>query len=239
MVHLDGREDMYPAQLSGGQQQRVALARALVVNPRVLLLDEPLGALDKALREQMQFEIRDMQQRLEITALLVTHDQEEAMSMSDRIAVMQGGRILQLAAPNEIYDRPETAFVATFLGASNLFSGTVTADGRLKTAAASLPLPDRRPEGTRVTLSVRPERIVLGGAAEALPQGLSGRIIAASFRGSYAAYRITLTGTDTEITAYRQADTALGQISLAIGETVALGWPVDHGVIVSDPDMQG
>ncbi|MEI4472913.1 ABC transporter ATP-binding protein [Frigidibacter sp. MR17.24] len=232
MVQLAGRADMYPAQLSGGQQQRVALARALVVNPRVLLLDEPLGALDKSLREEMQFEIRDMQQRLGITALLVTHDQEEAMSMSDRIAVMQGGRILQLGAPNEIYDRPTSAFVATFLGTSNLFAGTAGSDGRLQTAIGALPLPSPVAAGTAATLSVRPERVVLGPAAAALPQGLSGRIVAASFRGQYAAYRIALDGSGTEITAYRQADTALGQTSLAIGEHVAVGWPVDHGVTV-------
>ncbi|WP_236638559.1 ABC transporter ATP-binding protein [Mangrovicoccus ximenensis] len=167
MVHLAGRGDMYPAQLSGGQQQRVALARALVVNPRVLLLDEPLGALDKALRESMQFEIREMQQRLGITTLLVTHDQEEAMSMSDSIAVMHGGRILQLGAPDEIYDRPETDFVATFLGTSNLFAGDVMPDGRAMQAEAGvIALPQPAVPGSRATLSVRPERIVLGGAAD-------------------------------------------------------------------------
>ncbi|MCA0997301.1 ABC transporter ATP-binding protein [Alloyangia pacifica] len=231
MVHLTGREEMYPSQLSGGQQQRVALARALVVNPRVLLLDEPLGALDKALRESMQFEIREMQQRLEITALLVTHDQEEAMSMSDQIAVMHGGRILQLGAPNDIYDRPETAFVATFLGTSNLFEGQVQGD-RLQTRAGALPLP-ARPAGDSATLSVRPERIVLGEAASGLPQGLRGRITAASFRGAYAAYHVTLEGSGVEVTAYRQADTALGQTSLAVGTEVPVGWPVEHGVLVT------
>ncbi|SFB17175.1 putative spermidine/putrescine transport system ATP-binding protein [Poseidonocella pacifica] len=231
MVHLAGREDMYPAQLSGGQQQRVALARALVVNPRVLLLDEPLGALDKSLRESMQFEIREMQQRLGITALLVTHDQEEAMSMSDKIAVMHGGRILQLGAPNDIYDRPETAFVATFLGNSNLFEGRVR-DGVLVTKAGALPLPSR-PAAETATLSVRPERVVLGDDAATLPQNLRGRITAASFRGAYAAYQITLDGSGTEIIAYRQADTALGQTSLAAGAEVRVGWPVEHGVIVT------
>ena len=236
MVKLGGREDMYPAQLSGGQQQRVALARALVVNPRVLLLDEPLGALDKALRESMQFEIRDMQQRLEITTLLVTHDQEEAMSISDKIAVMQGGGILQLGAPNEIYDRPETAFVATFLGTSNLFAGTVTEDGMLQTSAGSLPLPTAVSPGRDVTLSVRPERIVLGEAAGPLPQRLTGRVVGTSFRGSYAAYRISLDAADTEVIAYRQADASLGESSLTLGDQVPLGWPVDQGVIVTTPD---
>ncbi|KIN70559.1 Spermidine/putrescine ABC transporter ATP-binding subunit [Sulfitobacter noctilucae] len=233
MVKLGGREDMYPAQLSGGQQQRVALARALVINPRVLLLDEPLGALDKALRESMQFEIREMQQRLEITTLLVTHDQEEAMSISDEIAVMQDGRILQLGAPNDIYDKPETAFVATFLGTSNLFTGTVTTDGLLRTPAGNLALPAQVPPGREVTLSVRPERIMMGDAAAALPQGLSGRVISASFRGSYAAYRIALDETGVEITSYRQADASLGHTGMSPGDRVPLGWPVDQGVIVT------
>ncbi|MCZ4353988.1 ABC transporter ATP-binding protein [Roseovarius aestuarii] len=236
MVHLNGREDMYPSQLSGGQQQRVALARALIVSPQVLLLDEPLGALDKSLRESMQFEIREMQQRLEITTLLVTHDQQEAMSMSDQIAVMQGGRILQLGAPHEIYDRPETSFVATFLGASNLFQGRVGADGRtLATAVGNLPLPRAADAGTEAVLSVRPERVVLGAEAGTLPQGLSGRVVTSSFRGSYAAYRVALDGTEMEITAYRQADAALGQGGLAIGDKVPLGWPIEGSVIVTDP----
>ena len=246
MVHLTGREDMFPAQLSGGQQQRVALARALVVNPRVLLLDEPLGALDKALREQMQFEIREMQQRLEITTLLVTHDQSEALVMSDQIAVMHGGRILQLGAPNQIYDRPETAFVATFLGTSNLFAGTVMPHGYLDTVAGKLPLPGPTPDrshemftpGATLTLSVRPERVVLGPDAASLPQGLTGRIIAASFRGSYAAYRIALSDSETEITAYRQADASLGQTGLSIGQSISLGWPIEDSVIVTDAEPQ-
>ncbi|MER5173051.1 ABC transporter ATP-binding protein [Thioclava kandeliae] len=231
MVHLTGREDMYPSQLSGGQQQRVALARALVVNPRVLLLDEPLGALDKALRESMQFEIREMQQRLEITTLLVTHDQEEAMSMSDQIAVMQGGRILQLGAPNTIYDRPESAFVANFLGTSNLFEGVVTGAG-LQTQAGLLPMP-RPSTAKHATLSVRPERIVLGEAAAHLPQALLGRIIAASFRGSYAAYRLALAD-GTEVIAHRQADAGLGQTGLGIGEEIPFGWAVTESVLVEE-----
>ncbi|SDJ02428.1 ABC transporter ATP-binding protein [Salipiger marinus] len=237
MVHLRGREDMYPAQLSGGQQQRVALARALVVNPRVLLLDEPLGALDKGLRESMQFEIREMQQRLEITTLLVTHDQEEAMSMSDQIAVMQGGRILQLGAPNDIYDRPKSAFVATFLGTSNLFTGTVAPDGQhLDSPAGRLPLPESLPAGRRATLSVRPERIVLGGAAAGLPQQLTGRITASSFRGSHAAYRVVLDASGADLTVYRQADAGLGQVGLALGDPLSLGWRIEDSVIVTAPE---
>lgn len=120
LIQLSGRGDTYPAKLSGGQQQRVALARSLVVNPKILLLDEPLSALDKSLRESMQFEIRAVQARLGITTLLVTHDQEEALSMADQVAVMKSGRILQLGTPSDIYDRPQSRFVAEFLGASNI-----------------------------------------------------------------------------------------------------------------------
>uniref|UniRef100_UPI001107FFE8 ABC transporter ATP-binding protein n=1 Tax=Poseidonocella sp. HB161398 TaxID=2320855 RepID=UPI001107FFE8 len=197
-------------------------------------LDEPLGALDKALRESMQFEIREMQQRLGITTLLVTHDQEEAMSMSDQIAVMQGGRILQLGAPDEIYDRPETGFVATFLGTSNIFEGEVAPDGQsLSSAAGTIALPRPAVPGSQATLSVRPERIVLGGAAESLPVSLEGRVIASSFRGSYAAFRIALEGSGAELTAYRQADAAKGAGGLAIGDRLRLGWPAEAGVIVT------
>ena len=121
LVRLPGFEDRSPAQLSGGQQQRVALARSLITSPAVLLLDEPLGALDKNLRESMQFELRQLQKRLGITTVLVTHDQEEALTMSDSVAVMNHGRVLQVGPPQEVYARPKERFVSEFLGASNLF----------------------------------------------------------------------------------------------------------------------
>ena len=129
LVDLAGREDGKPKQLSGGQQQRVALARAIVNNPRVLLLDEPLGALDLKLRKQMQLELKRIQNEVGITFVHVTHDQEEAMTMADTIAVMNGGRIEQLGTPAELYEQPRTAFVAGFLGKSNLLDGTVSGDG--------------------------------------------------------------------------------------------------------------
>src|SRR5262249_34693547 len=126
VVGLEGMERRRPRQLSGGQQQRVALARALVNRPRVLLLDEPLGALDLKLRKQMQLELKGIQHEVGITFIHVTHDQEEAMTMADRIAVMNGGRIEQLGTPTELYETPRTAFVAGFLGVSNLIAGDVT-----------------------------------------------------------------------------------------------------------------
>ena len=165
LVKLDGFADRYPKQLSGGQQQRVAIARAIVMKPAVLLLDEPLGALDKNLREEMQVELRSLQRQLGITTVFVTHDQEEALTMSDRIAVMRDGVIEQLGAPREVYERPATEFVATFLGASNLIDAVVAGQRRRaqpgrggvrdasRSAAAALA------PGQRLRLAVRPERV--------------------------------------------------------------------------------
>src|SRR5205823_12766880 len=132
LVDLGGFGKRKPSQLSGGQQQRVALARALVNRPRVLLLDEPLGALDLKLRKEMQLELKGIQHEVGITFIHVTHDQEEAMTMADRIAVMNGGRIEQLGTPTELYEKPETAFVAGFLGVSNLLPGNVVAGNRVR-----------------------------------------------------------------------------------------------------------
>ena len=156
LVELPGYESRQPAQLSGGQQQRVALARALINHPRVLLLDEPLGALDLKLRKQMQLELKRIQTEVGITFIYVTHDQEEAMTMSDRIAVMRAGRIEQLGTPEELYERPTTAFVAGFLGVSNLLDGEVAGrDGSLVTVR----LPRwHRPAARRPTAPRRPAR---------------------------------------------------------------------------------
>ncbi|WP_118134644.1 ABC transporter ATP-binding protein [Oceanicella sp. SM1341] len=234
LVQLPGREDAYPAQLSGGQQQRVALARSLVVNPRVLLLDEPLGALDRSLRESMQFEIRGMVNRLGITTLLVTHDQEEALSMSDIVAVMRAGRILQAGAPSEIYDRPATRFVAEFLGTSNIFEGTVAPGGAgLEIAGAPLlPLAGPATPGSRAALSVRPERMALGPEAEGLDIRLDARVTGAVFRGTYAAYQVEVPALGRELFVYRQADGPLGAVSFRLGESLALGWKAEDAVLL-------
>ena len=156
-VALDGLADRHPRQLSGGQQQRVALARALVINPDVLLLDEPLGALDAKLREGMQAELRQLQRKLGITTILVTHDQAEAMALCDRVAVMDGGRILQVAAPWEAYERPANAFVSGFLGKTNRLDG-LAAGGAVMFGAARFALPHPVPDGP-VTVWIRPERL--------------------------------------------------------------------------------
>ncbi len=164
LVQLGGFEKRYPSQLSGGQKQRVAIARALINQPRVLLLDEPLGALDLKLRKQMQLELKRLQRKLNITFIYVTHDQEEALSMSDRIAIMHDGVLEQIAQPEDIYEKPATKFVATFIGETNLFEGCISsingseAAVTLEVGTAMAHGSDYRP-GEMVAISVRPERM--------------------------------------------------------------------------------
>ncbi len=162
LVRLSAFADRYPRQLSGGQQQRAALARAIVTEPRLLLLDEPFGALDQNLREDMQVELRQLQQRLGITAVVVTHDQQEAMILADLVAVMQAGQIEQMAGPVALYDRPASRFVAGFVGAANILSGRCEAEGLLRIADGIMALPPgERPPGDRATIAVRPEAVQL------------------------------------------------------------------------------
>src|SRR5438309_7577911 len=166
LVGLGLLENRKPRQLSGGQQQRIALARALVNRPRVLLLDEPLGALDLKLRKEMQLELKRIQTEVGITFVHVTHDQEEAMTMADRIVIMNGGHIEQLGTPSELYERPQTAFVAGFLGASNLLEGTVAGDDRVKLADGTVvQVPGNALAGRSgtVQIGVRPEKLRIGG----------------------------------------------------------------------------
>ena len=165
MVQLGGFEKRYPSQMSGGQKQRVAIARALINRPRVLLLDEPLGALDLKLRKQMQLELKRLQKKLNITFIYVTHDQEEALTMSDRIAVMHDGIIDQLATPAEIYEHPATKFVATFIGEANIYDGCITkiengiATLTLENGAVSVNCPENFSLLEYATISVRPEKM--------------------------------------------------------------------------------
>lgn len=166
LVQLGGFGDRMPAQLSGGQQQRVALARCLVVEPALLLLDEPLGALDKSLRESMQVELRALQQRLGITTIIVTHDQDEALTLSDRVAIMRGGRLEQLGTPTEVYEMPASRFVAGFIGVSNFFRGRVerrdAGEARIVTATGeALVVEGGAADHDEVTVALRPEAIVI------------------------------------------------------------------------------
>ena len=165
-VHLEGMEQRKPSQLSGGQQQRVALARALVNRPKVLLLDEPLGALDLKLRQAMQIELKDIQSEVGITFIYVTHDQEEALTMSDRIGVMDAGELLQVGTPEDIYENPVSRFVAEFIGETNFIDGAVTDDGRLRIGGGEIVYArcDAAP-GTDVTLALRPEKVQIHSRA--------------------------------------------------------------------------
>jgi spermidine/putrescine transport system ATP-binding protein len=188
LVGLEGMEKRKPRQLSGGQQQRVALARALVNKPRVLLLDEPLGALDLKLRKQMQLELKAIQHDVGITFVHVTHDQEEAMTMADAIAIMNRGRIEQLGTPTDLYERPQTAFVASFLGISNLLPGTVSAMDAVRLddgTVVRVPQEALRGRSGRVAVGVRPEKIRLGHGEE---NRLTGRLLETAYVGVATQY---------------------------------------------------
>ncbi|MBL8582762.1 MAG: ABC transporter ATP-binding protein [Rhizobiaceae bacterium] len=225
LVRLDSMGERLPSQLSGGQAQRVALARALACDPRVLLLDEPLSALDLKLREQMQLELRAIQRRLSATFIFVTHDQTEALVMSDRIAIMNGGRIVQQGTPREIYRRPNSVFVSDFIGATNLLSGEVVGmeGGRLILAIgeARITVPaDRASYGTgrRFALSVRPETVRLDRAPGAA--GLAATVAEIVYLGSSVRVGARLGGGQLIWADLRDEETE----GLDIGTLVALSW---------------
>ena len=244
LVELPGFEARKPTQISGGQAQRVALARALINRPAVLLLDEPLGALDLKLRKQMQVELKRIQQEVGITFIYVTHDQEEAMTMSDRIAVMNKGRYEQLGDPEMLYERPTTRFVASFLGVSNLLPATVTGrDG----AHGSVALADgsniRVPAGlingaTKVDLGIRPEKIRLHESDAVPPAGhnrLAGIVRDASYLGVSTQYQVEAGG--GMLTVYEQNVERASRAELwARGDAVQLTWSPDHSFVVPPDD---
>ncbi|WP_421988733.1 ABC transporter ATP-binding protein [Roseococcus sp.] len=181
LVELGSYAERLPRQLSGGQQQRVALGRAVIFNPSLLLLDEPFGALDRKLRESLQLEVRRLQRRLQLTTLFITHDQEEALIMSDRIAVMDQGRIQQLGTPGEIYDFPVSRFVANFIGESNLIEGTALGDQVSIPGFGALAL--KAPASGPVTLLLRPEALRLGAEAQAAPCRATATVLETIFLG--------------------------------------------------------
>jgi putative spermidine/putrescine transport system ATP-binding protein len=196
LTHLGGMESRYANQLSGGQQQRVALARALARRPEVLLLDEPLSALDAKIRLRLRGELRRIQQDLAITAVYVTHDQEEALSIADRIAVMRAGRIEQIGGPEEIYARPRTDFVADFVGISNLLSGRIVsaAEGLVEWEGERLRVPaGSGPDGHPVILSIRPERLALGGEGQGRNR-LQGVLEVVTFLGPFVRLEVSVHG---------------------------------------------
>jgi putative spermidine/putrescine transport system ATP-binding protein len=229
MVELSQFGNRMPAQLSGGQQQRVAVARSLVFEPDLVLMDEPLGALDKNLREQMQYEIKHIHDSLGVTVVYVTHDQTEALTMSNRIAVFDDGIIQQLAPPADLYERPENAFVAAFIGENNRLYGTVKAlngqsckveldDGSevhaLKVNVANV--------GDRTTLSLRPERVMIEPGE--LPNSFDAQVKELIYLGDHIRTRVRLCANDEFII---KIPNASNHASLSVGETVKVGWAVD------------
>jgi spermidine/putrescine transport system ATP-binding protein len=238
-VQLDGLEDRRPGQLSGGQQQRVALARALVNGPAALLLDEPLGALDLKLRKEMQLELKGLQQRTGTTFVYVTHDQEEAMTMSDRIAVMNAGVVEQLATPRELYQRPATPFVAGFIGTSNLIELRVDRrdDGLLgmdlgegERILAVDPQPGVTP-GDRITVTVRPEWIKLSsGEVGGRASHVGGTVVEVVYLGSVTQL-IVLLRTGEQLTVHKLNDEVGAEDPLP-GQQVMVHWAAEHSYIV-------
>jgi putative spermidine/putrescine transport system ATP-binding protein len=227
LVRLAGLEARYPRALSGGQQQRVALARAIVVEPTLLLLDEPLSNLDLKLREEMRAEIRTLQRALGITTLFVTHDQDEALTMADEIVVMAAGRVVQAGSPAALYERPASRFVAHFIGESNLTPGRVEAvlgAGAWRVDAGGLPVVatgagEWKP-GDAVVVLVRPERIRLGAAGPDGPNRFAGRVEECAFRGASRRYRVRLpTGTVWSVD-----EPALGEPGHPVGAAVQAAW---------------
>ncbi|HYD98504.1 MAG TPA: ABC transporter ATP-binding protein [Alphaproteobacteria bacterium] len=190
LVRLTGMEGRRPNQLSGGQQQRVALARALAAGPKVLLLDEPLSALDLKLRKEMQIELKRLQRETGITFVFVTHDQEEALTMSDRIAVMESGKVLQVGTPHEIYERPARRFVAGFIGETNLLTATGTGGRTLRLGGGEVAVEATVPAGTSVTIASRPERLRLAPPGE----GLAGLVEDVVYFGTDTNYHVALEG---------------------------------------------
>ena len=233
LVQLTGLDQRKPKQLSGGQQQRVALARALVTRPRVLLLDEPLGALDKQLRQGMQIELRRIQREVGITTVFVTHDQEEALTLSDRIAIFDKGNVVQAGPPLEVYERPHNRFAAGFLGEANFLPGKVSAvaNGLARVtlelgATAVCAAADLKP-GNSVLIALRPEKIALAPAPTP-ENSLSGKVVTVVFSGSSTTYRVDVAG---QILVVFQQNRAAE--TLRPGDGVILTWSPAHNVVVA------
>ncbi|QLJ02727.1 ABC transporter ATP-binding protein [Streptomyces sp. NEAU-sy36] len=237
-VELADKADRRPRQLSGGQQQRVALARALVNRPRALLLDEPLGALDLKLRQTMQLELKRIQREVGITFIYVTHDQAEALTMSDRIAVMNQGLVEQVGPPQEVYERPATAFVAGFIGTSNLIGGRLTSvaagtgvldlgDGQRVT----VPLRGSLAAGEAVELTVRPEKITLTTGPADVASRVRGTVREVVYLGTSTSYTVD-TSTGAEMTVFQPND-GTACASPSRGDTVWLSWATDHSYLLT------
>jgi spermidine/putrescine transport system ATP-binding protein len=240
IVRLRQLRERYPRELSGGQQQRVALARALVNEPAVLLLDEPLAALDLKLRRAMQVELKALQERVGIAFLYVTHDQEEALALSDRIAVMNRGRILQEGTPEEIYERPRSRFVADFIGQTNFFAGTVEATGSFTVIREEGGLvlrcapSDWATLGMRVGITVRPEKV--GPADPTTANRVTGVLERVTYLGDLVQYHVELDG-GRELVCQRQNDPGDPAAGWRVGERVEVGWPEASALVLADDEV--
>jgi len=237
LVRLPGLGKRYPKELSGGQRQRVAVARALAVRPEVLLLDEPMSNLDAKLREDMHVELRGIQRHLGITTILVTHDQVEAMTMSDRIAVMHGGRIVQLATPYEAYERPDSAFASTFLGKTNVLRGTVEARNarccEVRVGDALLHVPhEARDFAREVNVYVRPEKVRLAPADAG--SGVAGTVRTRLFLGNHWLIEV-----DSALGPVRVSHPNIGPVPPAEGDAVAVQWHDDDLRILDTEAIHG
>ncbi len=233
-THLTELSSRKPSQLSGGQKQRVALARALVKRPRVLLLDEPLGALDKKLREQMQLELKRLQHELGITFVVVTHDQEEALVMADRIALMKDGQIAQIDTPRDLYEHPRSRFVAQFIGVTTLLEGHAGTDGIEIEGLGTLSTETTLPTGQPCALSIRPERIRVETANDpSSDNAVEGKITDIAYQGQAETLMIETRARAVPIIARLSARQA-GQSGFQIGETVWCHWQAEDGRILTD-----
>ncbi|MFO1170822.1 MAG: ABC transporter ATP-binding protein [Hyphomicrobiaceae bacterium] len=230
LVQLKGYQDRKPRQLSGGQQQRVALARALITRPRVLLLDEPLGALDRRLRQEMQVELKEIQRSIGITTIFVTHDQEEALTLSDRIAIINQGKLVQLGRPELVYERPDTVFAARFLGDANVFSGEPESGGvRLATGELI-----RAAKGAASTVIVRPEKMEVAAAGTPVASGsnqITGEILQVVFSGASVTYRIKANALGAEpLLVFAQNRSSA---PIAKGAAITISWAPEDTVAVT------
>ena len=248
LVNLTGMEDRRPDQLSGGQRQRVALARSLVLEPMILLLDEPLAALDRKLRKEMQVELKRIQREVGVTFMNVTHDQKEALSLSDRIAVMKKGKIVQLGTPDEIYESPRTTFVADFMGASNIFSGRAEAqqDGQVEFHSADglrllLPVAGDIDMDQTEGVSVHPEVIRIALDASAIQPlesnghtAFAGRVRDIFYQGNFSELTITLKDIPRDLTVHLNRGLAHDQKNCA-GQDIIVYWNrIHNNVLVSE-----
>jgi len=234
MVRLEGREDRRPAQLSGGQQQRVALARALVIEPSILLFDEPLSNLDAKLRDEMRAEIRRIQKQLGITSIFVTHDQVEALSMCDKVAVLNGGKLEQLGTPHDLYERPATAFVASFVGRTNRLVGQAVGD---HTTVGDTVLRTPGSHNGKIELMIRPHRMAMTVAGDTMPDfdgapinRISGEVRDVYYAGDILHYEIAAEGQTLSV----ERATSGGETPVATGASVSLVWRVEDTLVFGE-----